>query len=68
MLQPKHDPAFVSARPECKHGSAFVGLYGEPLHMICQCQPSAADARTHEMLRAKGWFKTAVKSDEQKVS
>lgn len=59
-----HDPTALGARPECKHGSPFVGLYGETLHMICQCTPGEAAVREHATLRAKGWFKDVPKQGE----
>lgn len=59
-----HDPGARGARPECKHGSPFVGLYGETLHMICQCAPSDAAVWEHESLRAKGWFNDVPKTGE----
>lgn len=65
MPQPApSDASAPSARPECRHGNTFVGLYGEPLHMICQCAPDPAAVREHAALRAKGWFLGVPKQGE----
>ena len=62
--QAQRDAAAPGARPECKHGNTFVGLYGETLHMICQCAPDPAAVREHAALRAKGWFLDVPKRGE----